>query len=133
MNDSLFGLLVLLATAVTAAHGGQVPPLVEAAEEGDIQSVVQLSSRPDANIDVRDADGNTALHAAAKAGHVEVCELLLHNRAHVNARNKDGYTPVFGPVFYGHVDVVKLLLREGKADPNLANLVRERQAPHARR
>jgi ankyrin repeat protein len=46
-----------------------------------------------AGIDVRDANGRTALHYAAAAGYTDVAKLLVDRGADVNAKDVDGVTP----------------------------------------
>lgn len=64
---------------------------------------------------------NTALHAAAYKGHVEILELLLEPQSPYCARletpGKHGKTALYQAVEEGQQDAVKLLLREG-ASPN---------------
>ena len=68
----------------------------------------------------------TALHFAAKNGHVDVAKVLIQNGADVNAveKDKDG-TALHGArsLTNGHVDVAKVLIQNG-AD---VNAVDERQ------
>lgn len=58
-----------------------------AAQYGELEKVGKLLHR---GVDVRDRSGYTALHYAARNGHVEVCKLLLRNGADVNAVTKSG-------------------------------------------
>lgn len=58
-----------------------------AAQYGELEKVEKFIHR---GMDVRDKSGYTALHYAARNGHVEVCKLLLKNGADVNATTKSG-------------------------------------------
>lgn len=60
-----------------------------AAQYGDVDRVVKLISRG-FEVDSRDAGGYTALHYAARNGHLEVCRFLLSNGADINAITKAG-------------------------------------------
>lgn len=58
-----------------------------AAQYGDLDKVEKLIDR---GIDLKDKSGYTALHYAARNGHVDVCKLLLNKGANVNAVTKSG-------------------------------------------
>jgi ankyrin repeat protein len=64
---------------------------------------------PYINIDEENTLSRTALHAAAKAGHVEMVQLLLDNHASTNKLCSYGRTPLMIATIYGHVEVVELL------------------------
>jgi 26S proteasome non-ATPase regulatory subunit 10 len=57
--------------------------------------------------------GDTPLHHAASAGHVDILQLLLNHGASVNAVNNDGRTPLHYAASWGHVDILQLLLSHG--------------------
>lgn len=58
-----------------------------AAQHGDLERVEVLARR---GVDVRDRGGYTALHYAARNGHVAVCKLLLRKGADANAKTRSG-------------------------------------------
>ena len=62
-------------------------------------------------------DKKTALHVAAKNGHVDVAKVLIQNGADVNAVEKDKWTALHLAARNGHVDVAKVLIQNG-ADVN---------------
>jgi ankyrin repeat protein len=66
-----------------------------------------------ANVNLRDADGDTALHGAAETGNVEVMRLLLDKRADPNTRNKEGGTPLMWAAVFGNDEAARLLLSRG--------------------
>ena len=55
--------------------------------------------------------GSFPLHAAAKRGYTEVCELLLCHKADVNAVDEQGDTPLLHAVEFSHADACTLLLQ----------------------
>lgn len=69
-------------------------------------------------VDTRDEAGNTALHAAAAAGAVEVATHLLDRKLPVDVRGADERTPLMAAVLADQTDMVRWLLRQG-ADPAL--------------
>jgi ankyrin repeat protein len=56
--------------------------------------------------------GGTALHFAARMGHVEIVRLLLRMGGDALARNAHGNTPLHSAVVAGHAETVKMLVEE---------------------
>lgn len=67
--------------------------LQDAAGRGDIEKVRSLMRENPAAISARDG-GTTALHEAARAGHLEIVKLLVAGGANVNATDFSGLTPL---------------------------------------
>jgi len=66
--------------------------LLRAVAEGDLQQVVGvLDTCSPAVVNVR-TRGTTALHEAAKAGHLSICQELINRTAEVNTGNRSGCT-----------------------------------------
>jgi serine/threonine protein kinase len=67
-------------------------------------------------------DNWTALHFAARKGHLAVCQSLVAalRLENINAFTKTGWTPLMMAAEKGHLDVVKLLVRRG-AEVELVN------------
>ncbi|KAK2152091.1 hypothetical protein LSH36_340g06057 [Paralvinella palmiformis] len=67
----------------------------------------------------KDNDGNTALHLAAKQGHVAIVELisspLLKYQLPVDVRNGDGMTPLMLACRHGNVETARFLVNKCKA------------------
>jgi cell division septum initiation protein DivIVA len=72
-------------------------------------------------IDCENDDGNTALHEAAKEGHVEMVQLLLEHKAAINYVNDLGDSPLHMAVESGSLDTASLLLESG-ALPGCKNI-----------
>ena len=65
--------------------------------------------------------GFTALHAAAKGGHLVVVELLLEQPGvDVNAATDRGFTVLHITAGFGHMEILALLLRQPGLDLNVA-------------
>lgn len=75
----------------------------------------------------RDAQGNTALHAAAMLGFQEGATLLLGNGAQVNLANNSGETPLIVAVQKRNIPMVRLLLANG-ADARIPDRIAGKSA-----
>jgi ankyrin repeat protein len=64
--------------------------------------------------------GWAPLHYAASNGHLAIMRLLLDNHAYIDAESPNGTTPLMMAALYGTAAAVKLLLEAG-ADPLLKN------------
>src|SRR5690606_17302945 len=67
-------------------------------------------------VDARDAQGRSALHEAASAGHVEIIQALLAAHADLQARDAEGRTPLLAAIAAGKLAAVEALVEAG-ADP----------------
>ena len=61
-------------------------PLIEASIQGNVE-VVQLLIRFKANLNCQNKYQNSALHCAAKNGHLNIVNLLLENKADIMKKN----------------------------------------------
>mmetsp|Transcript_34698 Transcript_34698/g.111777 ORF Transcript_34698/g.111777 Transcript_34698/m.111777 type:complete len:443 (+) Transcript_34698:73-1401(+) len=80
---------------------------------GDVGMIKSLAAAQPDLVNVPDATGRTALHAACENGHVGIAAALLGNGAYVDAQRKDGQTPLHVVCAGGHPLLVQLLLRHG--------------------
>ncbi|MDB5853426.1 MAG: ankyrin repeat-containing protein [Herminiimonas sp.] len=88
-----------------------VTPLLEAAWCGRVAVVQALLKQPDIKRNQPGADGNSALHAAAKRNKPDMVACLLDAGAKVNLECVGtGFTSLIYAAESGHVEVVKLLL-----------------------
>ena len=71
-----------------------------------------------AEVDRAGPGGETALHAAASAGHAEVVRSLLAAGARPDRMEFDGDTALTNAAWFGHAEVVRALLEAG-ADPTV--------------
>ncbi|MEJ2455511.1 MAG: ankyrin repeat domain-containing protein [Candidatus Thiodiazotropha sp.] len=100
----------------TASVSDQPPPLIDAAEKGDLPAISRLIGE-ESRVDVRDACLWTPLMKAALNGHVEAAKRLIGAGADVNLTDKGGYSALMLAASNNHAEVVDLLLAAG-ADPN---------------
>eukprot|EP00928_Gymnodinium_smaydae_P027955 TRINITY_DN21459_c0_g1_i2.p1 TRINITY_DN21459_c0_g1~~TRINITY_DN21459_c0_g1_i2.p1 ORF type:complete len:700 (-),score=189.55 TRINITY_DN21459_c0_g1_i2:116-2215(-) len=69
---------------------------------------VLLEARAD--IGITCSYGNTALHLAARHGHLGSVRYLLNNKAKVDAQNSVGWSPLIGTACAGHREIVQALI-----------------------
>jgi uncharacterized protein len=112
-------LLLVLLFAGTLVAGGQELRLAEAVKAGNRKAVRALLKQPAAAADVnlREADGTTALHWAVRANDLETAQLLLTSGARANVANRYGVTPLWLAAANGSAVLVEALLNAG-ADAN---------------
>jgi ankyrin repeat protein len=79
----------------------------------------EFVSKPITQTLVGKTGGLSALHHAARAGHIGVANALLDGGANVDLRSGDGSTPLVLSLLNGQYDVAMVLIERG-ADPNIA-------------
>ncbi len=92
--------------------GGQPALLAAAGTEEDDAAGVVLLLKQKAKVDARDAQGRSALHEAAYAGHIEIVEALLGAGADAAAVDRLARTPLLEAARGGHLDVLERLLAQ---------------------
>jgi len=95
--------------------------IYDAADEGDLELVQKLlEAEPGLIYKTSDAGFASALHFAAKSGHIDVAKYLIEQKADVNRKTQSSKTPLHLACEKGHINMVKLLLYMG-ADYTLTN------------
>lgn len=82
------------------------------AVDNDTAQVLEVLSLG-ADVNVRDFDGSTALHYAARFGNVKMAKALIKAGADVNATTAAGVTPLMDASEFGSAPFVKALLAAG--------------------
>jgi len=127
-NVAITELLLDYDVYVDAADNTGMTPLHCAAFRGIVPVVDALLKRKAAHNAKDWVQQNTALHRAAREGHLDVCKLLIQakdgdtldgdplNPCEIDARDKKGWTPLHYASTNGHAAIVQLLLegREGR-------------------
>lgn len=90
------------------------PALLLAARGGNVKTVDVLLAQPTIKVDARSSVGDTALMAAAIAGHLDIVKKLRARGAEINM---SGWTPLIYAATSGRDEMVRYLLAEG-ADIN---------------
>ncbi|MBC8467887.1 MAG: ankyrin repeat domain-containing protein [Planctomycetes bacterium] len=101
----------------------QAPMALHYATENGHKDIMELLIVKGANVNAKNAAGQTPLHYAAERGLKDIAEMLIANGVDVNARNIEGQTPVDIALSRNRMDVVKLLIKKG-ADVSLHLAVR---------
>lgn len=88
-------------------------PLHQAALHGFTEIIKELLLNKKANVNAKDAMGNTPLHLAALEGKQDVIKLLLDNGAEVNEQNDLGNTSLHFAMQNGYSEISTLLTDAG--------------------
>lgn len=79
-------------------------------EVEEVQKYLDKKSSPD----VLDSSGYSALHYAARHGHLNVCKILLISGANPDSLTRAGKaSPLHRAAYSGHSDIVKILAEHG--------------------
>jgi ankyrin repeat protein len=91
--------------------------LMLASENGYLEIVQALLGREGTDVNKGECglgrEGNTALHYAAREGHIEVARALLQAGANARKDNILGQTPLHWASKKGHIEIVRALLEAG--------------------
>lgn len=113
-RDKIFDILKDNRQIVDAVDSDGRSALIHVSISGGINSAEVLLAY-DANPNLQDKDGLSALHYVAQNFHPEIASLLISNNAEVDIVDVHGNTPLFKAVFNsrGRPEVIKLLLSAG--------------------
>jgi serine/threonine-protein phosphatase 6 regulatory ankyrin repeat subunit A len=82
------------------------------------KEIAQFLLENDADVNLQDEDGCTALHYASLVGHINIVELLLKYGANVNHQDNDGCTALICASKMNLSNIIELLIYNG-ADINI--------------
>ncbi|KAF8773102.1 Histone-lysine N-methyltransferase EHMT1 like protein [Argiope bruennichi] len=113
-KDELERLLQVFKEEKIVPHRYSSEDFYIAAAEGDILKVLNILAQGiDPNLKFDNHEKETALHAAAAAGHTSIVHLLIQAGAVNDAINEKIYTPLMLAVENNHKDVVFYLIKSG--------------------
>jgi ankyrin repeat protein len=113
IGPHLGALAVLLASANLAVAQSEVADAAMQRKNAEVRRLVQEN----ADVNLRQADGATALHWAAYYGDAGLALLLLEAGADASAANREGSTPMWLAASQGDASMISALLDAG-ADAN---------------
>jgi ankyrin repeat protein len=123
-RENWFGQTALM-LAAAGNHTQAMQLLIEAGADVDAESAridapeIEPDRRQGGFVYAKIPEGRlTALHFAARHGHVEATQTLIDAGANLDAQDNYDTTPVVMAILNGHLGVAALLLESG-ADPNL--------------
>ncbi|CAJ1394611.1 unnamed protein product [Effrenium voratum] len=120
----------LRAAHVAALHGhvpllsmlpGTPGLLQHGAMQGHVEVMDALLQQDPQRLHERSGAGATALHAAAKGGHLEATDFLLGRRAGLEETSQDGLTALHFAASAGHLPTVRRLLKRGAQGAQATN------------
>jgi len=95
--------------------------IFDAAEDGNLELVQELvENEPGLIYKTHDSGFASALHYAAKSGHVKVAKYLIEQKSDINRKTQSSRTSLHLACERGYINMVKLLLHMG-ADYTLTN------------
>lgn len=104
-------------TYITGKWQGESKEALEPVSRGLIDAVVKGKTNEisyylqlGAGVNVKDKNGRTSLHWAARSGNADAVNMLTEHGADVNAKDNNGKTPLHEAVFNGNPTAIKLLL-----------------------
>ncbi|MCY3859513.1 MAG: ankyrin repeat domain-containing protein [Gammaproteobacteria bacterium] len=98
-------------------RNGLVVGIVELSAIGDLKRVTSVLESDPTCMNQRDRRGLTALHHAARCGHIELIKALIVRGADIHATNRHGHVPLSIAVEERQIESTEVLLANG-ADPN---------------
>ena len=128
--------VICLAAAIARAQGLDAEPTLHEMAARDDAAGLARAVNGGVPVDARDAQGRTALHVAAKAGHLFAAMMLLSKGADPNARDAGKHTPLHLAAEGAHpgdgerFQVVKVLVAKG-GDRNARDATGKRPIDYA--
>ena len=114
---------ILAMTQTMEADGAADPDpemLLEAVNDGDLATAINLIVKNGTDVDSTAEDGYTALMRGSAFGEVQCVEALIKLKADVNHVAEDGTTALIIAAFQNDSDVTRALCQFGKEDLNIA-------------
>ena len=116
VSCEILSYLIGIGADVNACAKNKGTPLMIAAENGHINAVTTLVKCGAYYVDLKDKDGQTALHYAlmySPHASIEVLNCLIKNEADVNAFTFRYETPLMLASYFGHVNAMAFLIEHG--------------------
>jgi len=95
-------------------------PIVEAAKNGDLQTVKTILAQDPSKLNATDEEQYTALHWACMRAHWDVANFLIDKGADLNIIGGDGGAPLNWAAHHDNVEIIKRMIDKG-ASLNVQN------------
>ncbi|KAF7646526.1 hypothetical protein LDENG_00186760, partial [Lucifuga dentata] len=113
-KDTLESVLIALDTEKPKKLRFHPKQLYLSAKQGELKKVLlMLVDGIDPNFKMESQNKRTPLHAAAEAGHKEICHVLVQAGANLDMCDEDQRTPLMDACENNHMEAVLYLLRAG--------------------
>ncbi|KAK8186813.1 ankyrin repeat-containing domain protein, partial [Phyllosticta paracitricarpa] len=106
---------------VDEQDGSGWTPLMMAASLKDSDELVDLLISRGADVNIKNNNGNTALHFTASKSNLDIARKLVENKASARVKDKRGQLPLHRAAAVGSVPLIKLLL-EAKSPVNATDI-----------
>jgi ankyrin repeat protein len=120
MKKVILFVMLLIILPMTHFASTETEPVVEAAKNGDLETVRTILARDPSKLDATDENKYTALHWACMRAHWDVVKYLIEEGADLNVVGGDGGTQINWAVHHDNVDIIKLMVEKG-AKLNIRN------------
>jgi len=90
-----------------------VEPIVEAAKNGDFETVKTILEKDPSKLNVTDQEKYTSLHWACMRAHWDIAEFLIMKGADLDVVGEDGGKPINWAVHHNNVEIIKLMVKKG--------------------
>ena len=114
---------VILSAMIIMVHMtiiASAEPIVEAAKNGNLQTVKTILAKDPSKLNATDESKYTALHWACMRANWDVAEFLIKKGADLNVIGGDGGTQINWAVHHDNVEIIKLMVEKG-AKLNIRN------------
>ena len=102
------------------SSNGRTPLMLASLQGHDSVVSALLAHTTDADIDVKDNEGRTALHHATDNVHASIVELLMERRADMDTVDVQGFAPLHMAIANNSLELVRCFLNAG-ANVNIAD------------
>ncbi|KAF3483221.1 uncharacterized protein GIQ15_02545 [Arthroderma uncinatum] len=102
---------------------GWTPLMIAASlKDGEGDSIIELLLRKEADVNIKSASGQNAIHFATSKNNISTVRLLLANKCSARVKDKRSQLPLHRAAAIGSVPLVKLLIEEGKSPLNASDV-----------
>ncbi|EEQ90313.2 26S proteasome non-ATPase regulatory subunit 10 [Blastomyces dermatitidis ER-3] len=102
---------------------GWTPLMIAASlKDGEGDQIIELLLRKDADVNIKSASGQNALHFATSKVNVSTVRLLLTHKCSARVKDNRGQLALHRAAAVGSVPIINMLLQEGKSPLNATDV-----------